>query len=93
MIELCVCGYYVYKDIWEAAIGKELPCERETRNTKDKYAIAVKKDGMVVRHYCCGVEYLECYKFHLRKYLWSRFNCEFNYSYSTLPKVERTTYS
>ena len=42
MIELCVRGYHVYKDIWEAAIGELLPCERETRNTKDRYAIAVK---------------------------------------------------
>ena len=48
----------VYKDIWEAAIGEELPCEQETMNTKDRYAVAVKKDGMVVG------QYLECYKFH-----------------------------
>ena len=45
MIKLCVRGYHVYKDIWVAAIGKELPCEQETRNTKDRYAVAVKKDG------------------------------------------------
>ena len=45
MIELCVCSYYAYKNIWEAAIREELPCERETRNTKDRYAIPVKKDG------------------------------------------------
>lgn len=50
MIELCVRGYHVYKDIWEAAIGEELLCERETRNTKDRYAVAVKKDGTVVGH-------------------------------------------
>ena len=45
VIELCVRGYHVYKDIWEAAIGEELPCERETRNTNDRYAVAVKKDS------------------------------------------------
>ena len=45
VIELCVRGYYVYKDIWEAAIGEELLCERETRNAKDRYAVAVKRDG------------------------------------------------
>ena len=50
MLELCVRGYHLYKDIWEAAIGEELQCERETRNTKDRYAVAVKKDGMVVGH-------------------------------------------
>ena len=50
MLELCVRGYHLYKNIWEAAIGEELQCERETRNTKDRYAVAVKKDGMVVGH-------------------------------------------
>ena len=50
VIELCVCGYHVYKNMWEAAIGKELPCEWETRNTKDRYAVAVKKDSTVVGH-------------------------------------------
>ena len=45
MIKLCVRGYHVYKDIREAAIREELPCEQETRNTKDRYAVAVEKDG------------------------------------------------
>lgn len=35
VLELCVRGYHVYKDIWEAAIDEELQCERKTRNTKD----------------------------------------------------------
>ena len=37
--------YHVHKDIWEVAIWEELPCEQETRNTKDRYAVAVKKNG------------------------------------------------
>ena len=43
VIEPCVHCYHVYKDIWEAAIAEELPCEQEIRNTKDRYAAAVKK--------------------------------------------------
>ena len=35
-----VHGYHVYKDIWEAPMGKEVICKRETR--KDRYAVAVK---------------------------------------------------
>ena len=31
-IESCVCGYPVYKDIWEARVGEELSCEREIGN-------------------------------------------------------------
>ena len=25
----CIRGYHVYKDVWDAAIGKGLVCERE----------------------------------------------------------------
>ena len=48
MIKLCVCGYYVYKDIWGAAIGKELSREREPRNIRGGYAVAVENDRAVV---------------------------------------------
>ena len=43
-------GYHVYKDVWEAAIGEVLVCEREPRNAEDRYAVAVKKDGTIVGH-------------------------------------------
>ena len=42
IIELCVHGYHVFKGIWEATIGESLLCERRTRNTKDRYAVAMK---------------------------------------------------
>ena len=40
---LCVRGYHVYREIWEAAVGEVLICERESRNAKDGYAVVVKK--------------------------------------------------
>ena len=43
-------GYHIYKDIWEAAIGEVLKCERERGNNKDRYAIAVKKDEIIIGH-------------------------------------------
>ena len=46
----CIRGYHVYKDIWDAAIGEVLVCEREPRNVEDRYAIAVKKDETVIGH-------------------------------------------
>ena len=46
----CIQGYHVYKDIWDAAIGEVLACEREPRNVEDRYAVAVKKDGTVIGH-------------------------------------------
>ena len=46
----CVRGYHVYKDVWDAAIGEELDCQRETCNSKDRYAVAVLSDGIIVGH-------------------------------------------
>ena len=45
-----VRGYHVYREVWEAAVGEVLACEREPRNAEDKYAVAVKKDGTIVGH-------------------------------------------
>ena len=46
----CIRGYHVYREIWEAATGEVLVCEREPRNARDRYAVAVKKDGCVIGH-------------------------------------------
>ena len=43
----CAC---VYKNIWEVAVGETLSCVRELRNARDQYAVAVEKNGTVVRH-------------------------------------------
>ena len=40
-------SYHVYREICEAAVGEVLICEREPRNAKDGYAVAVKKDGRI----------------------------------------------
>ena len=46
----CVHDYHVYKEIWEAAVGEILMCEREPRNTADRYAVAVKKGRTIIGH-------------------------------------------
>ena len=44
-------GYHVYnKDIWEAVLDEELPCQRELGNLADPFAVAVIRDGVVVGH-------------------------------------------
>ena len=45
-----VRGYHVYRDIWAASIGEELPCECQEGNREDAYAVAVKKNGNIVGH-------------------------------------------
>ena len=32
--DCCVRGYHVYQEIWEAAVGEVLVCEREPRNVE-----------------------------------------------------------
>ena len=46
----CVRGYHMYKDIWNAVIGEELLCEREPDNRSNRYAVAIKKDGIIIGH-------------------------------------------
>ena len=50
MVDVCVRGYHIYKDIWPAVIGEVLACEREPSNSQDRYAVAVKKDETIVGH-------------------------------------------
>ena len=38
----CIRGFHVYKEIWEAATGEILICERELHNGRDRYAVAMK---------------------------------------------------
>ena len=45
-----VRGYHIYKDIWDATIGEELQCARESDNSNDRYAVAVRKNDAVVGH-------------------------------------------
>ena len=46
----CIRGYHVYKEIWEAATGEVLICERELHNSRDRYAVAVKRMGTIIGH-------------------------------------------
>ena len=46
----CVRGYHIYMSIWDAVIGEELPCRRDTGNERDRYAVAVMKDGTIIGH-------------------------------------------
>ena len=38
----------MYKNTWEAAVGETLSCVRESRNARDRYAVAVEKNSTVV---------------------------------------------
>ena len=48
-IHTSVRGYHVYKDVWEAAFGQLLPCQREPGNIHDPYDVAVVETGVATR--------------------------------------------
>ena len=39
----CIRGYHVYKDVWTAAVGETLVCQREPENAIDIYIYSSKK--------------------------------------------------
>jgi len=45
-----ICGYHVYKEMWEAAAGEVVECVREPYNVQGLYAVAVKKLGTITGH-------------------------------------------
>ena len=46
----CIRGYHIYQEVWAAAIGEELVCERKPHNSDDRYAVAVKRMGIIISH-------------------------------------------
>ena len=48
--ESAVQGHHISKDIWIPTEGEMLSCIREATNRFDPFAVAVKKDGVVVGH-------------------------------------------
>ena len=39
-VEAMVRGYHAYKDVWDATIGEQLPCQSEHGNAQDAFAVA-----------------------------------------------------
>ena len=49
VVDSCVCGFHIYKDIWTPII-EVFSCEREDENPMDPYAVAIKRGSKVIRH-------------------------------------------
>ena len=45
----CVHGYHIYKEVWAAAVGEVLVCEREPKNAADRYAVSSKEEQLDYR--------------------------------------------
>ena len=59
-LESYVRGHNVYKDVWTPTIGEKLLCKMEPDNIKDKYAVCVQKDGVIVGHLMLGKTSMQC---------------------------------
>ena len=69
------CTLYMYKEIWEAAVGKILVRQRELRNAVAKYmyTVAVTKDGLTARHLIpTKVSYVCSILLHRGEIIWCR---------------------
>jgi len=47
-MEAMIRGYHT--TVWDAQIGEELYCARETGNIRDPYVVAVKKADLTIGH-------------------------------------------
>ena len=45
-----VRSYHVYQGNWTPIIGKQLNCEREDENPRDRYGVAIKRSGNIIGH-------------------------------------------
>jgi len=62
MVESCVCGFHVYKNIWTPITGKVMSCEMKDMNFFDPYAVAIKKGSEVIGHIACKIS-AACFNF------------------------------
>ncbi len=58
-VEAMVRGYHTYQSVWTAVVGEELPCQLETVNPRDPFAVAVLKDEAIsfVRAYVQAIRH------------------------------------
>ena len=47
---LCLRGYHMYKEIWEAATCETLVCVAEPANSHNRNTAAIEKDRKVIGH-------------------------------------------
>ena len=50
--DCCICGYHVYKEMWEAAAGEVLECVGKSHNIQGLYAMAVKQSWDIYHEGC-----------------------------------------
>ena len=43
-------GYHIYQEVWTAAVGEELVCEREPHNSHHCYSVALKRMEIIIGH-------------------------------------------
>ena len=42
--------YHIYKNLWDASVGEELPLKKDSGNEMDPYAVAVMRRSTIIGH-------------------------------------------
>ena len=50
ILDSCVRGYHVYKDLWNATPGETLTCIRERGNRNNVFTVVAQSDSNIVGH-------------------------------------------
>ena len=64
ILNSCVRGYHVYKDLWNATPGQTLTCISDRGNRNDVFAVAVQSDGNIVAGACTQAHFVYLYAFY-----------------------------
>ena len=67
ILDSCVRGYHVYKDLWNATPGETLTCIREWGNRNDVFAVAAKSNANIVGHSYTLAHFMYLYVFIRRE--------------------------
>ena len=49
-LTMVMCGFDIYKNVWEPTIAEALSCEKDVGNTQNIFAFAIKNSSEVVGH-------------------------------------------
>ena len=64
ILDSCVHGYHVYKDLWNVTPGETLTCIKEWGNRNDVFAVAVQTDDNIVGHIATLAKFVCLYAFY-----------------------------
>ena len=82
IVESCVHGFHIYKDIWIPATSEVLSCKGEDGNIVDPYVVAIMKGSELIGHVPRKIS-AACYLFIQKSGILTCFITDSNHQYSS----------